>query len=29
MELGKGKVFPENSNLSNLVEIQRKHENGK
>ena len=26
---GKGKFFPENSNLSNLVEIQRQHENGK
>ena len=27
--LGKGKVFSENSNLTNLVEIQRQHENGK
>ena len=26
---GKGKVFPENCNLSNLVDIQCKHENGK
>ena len=26
---GKGKVFSENSNLSNLVDIQLQHENGK
>ena len=26
---GKGKVFRENSRMPNLVDIQRKHENGK
>ena len=26
---GKGNFFPENSNLSNLVDIQRQHESGK